>query len=78
MFDIAIQISIALTGGAAIWLVSRLEHWKRWGYIIGMIGQPAWFYATIASEQWGIFVLSLWYTYAWGQGIYNYWIKKEA
>lgn len=23
----------------------------------------------------GIAILSLWYTYSWGQGIYNYWIR---
>ena len=71
------QIWIILFGCSAIWFVSRLEKWKRWGYIFGLISQPAWLYTTYIHEQWGILLLSFFYTYSWGQGVYNYWIKKE-
>jgi len=75
--DVFVQVSIAILGGLAIWLVGRLEDWKKWGYVVGLTSQPFWFYATIKGEQWGIFVLSIWYTYAWCQGIYNYWWKER-
>jgi hypothetical protein len=75
--DIFTQIWIAIFGCGAVWFVSRLEKWKRWGYIFGLIGQPAWWYTTYIHEQWGILFLSIFYTYSWCQGIYNYWIKKE-
>lgn len=71
------QVFILLSSCSAIWFVGRKEEWKRWGYIFGMIGQPFWLIETFKGEQWGIFVVCLWYTYSWGQGIWNYWIKKD-
>jgi len=75
--DILIQIMIVSTGAAAIWFMARLESWRRWGFIIGLVGQPFWLYVTFTSKQWGMFTLSLWYTYTWCLGIYNYWIKED-
>jgi len=74
--DYIAQIWITCCGCAAIWLVGRLENWKRWGYIIGLMSQPGWFITIYISEQWGIIFFSLWCTYSWIQGVYNYWIKK--
>ena len=68
---------IFLCGSLAIWFVSRKEDWKRWGYIIGLIGQPFWIYTAYQQHQWGLFLLTLIYTYSWSQGIYNYWIKTD-
>lgn len=77
MMEIICQIWIVCCGATAIWFVGRLERWKRWGYIFGLLSTPAWFYTTIKHEQWGIFILAFFYTYAWIQGIYNYWVKKN-
>ncbi|MCL5991388.1 MAG: hypothetical protein M1419_04730 [Bacteroidetes bacterium] len=71
-----IQIIIFITSASAIWLVSRKEDWRRWGYIIGLIGQPFWLYSTFVNEQWGIFLLTFVFTYSWGQGVWNYWVRK--
>ncbi len=70
------QFGIAIFGAAAVYLVSRKDHWKRWGYILGICAQPFWFYSAWKAKQWGIFLLAFWYTYSWLNGIYNYWIKK--
>jgi hypothetical protein len=70
------QVGILLFGIPAIWFVGRKEKWKRLGYIFGLCSQPFWMYASITNKQWGIFILTLFYTYSWIQGIYNYWIKK--
>jgi len=78
LMDIISQIMIMICGASAIWLVGRKEYWKRWGYVIGLIGQPFWFYTTIVNEQWGIFLMTLFYTYSWGQGLYNYWIADDT
>ena len=67
---------IAILGGSAIWLVGRKEKWGRWGYIFGLLSQPFWLYSAYTNKQWGIFTLSMWYTYSWCQGIYNYWIRS--
>lgn len=71
------QLWIMVFGCSAIWLVGRIEDWKKWGYVCGIISQPAWFYTAYHNDQWGIMALCCWYTYAWGQGFYNYWIKKK-
>lgn len=71
------QIPLFILSASAIWFVGRKEEWKRWGYIIGLCSQPFWLYSSWTTNSWGIFCLSLFYTYAWGQGIYNYWLKNK-
>lgn len=71
------QVLIFLFSASAIWFVGRKERWKRWGYILGMLGQPFWLIATFQNKQWGMFSLCIWYTYCWGQGIWNYWIRVK-
>jgi len=75
--ETAAQIIIIVFGATAIWFVGRREVWKRWGYILGLCSPPAFLYTAWQHKQWGILLLSLWYTYLWGQGIYNYWVLKE-
>ena len=72
------QIAIMIFGASAIWLVGRKEKWRKWGYVLGFMGQPFWIYTAIISEQWGILVMTLFYAYSWSQGIYNYWIKEAT
>ena len=71
------QALIVVFGGLAVWLVSQPKPWRRWGYILGLCSQPFWMYTTIAHKQWGLMLLSGWYTYAWGEGVWHYWIKKR-
>jgi hypothetical protein len=77
MVVMILQIGIMLFGASAIWLVGRKESWKRWGYILGMCGQPFWIISSIQNEQWGILIMTLVYAYSWGQGIWNYWIAPR-
>ena len=74
--EIIIQTFIFLFSASAVWFVSRKEKWRRWGYIFGLCGQPFWFYS-VDTEQGGILALCVWYTYSWGQGVYNFWIKEQ-
>ena len=68
------QIIIAITGVFAIWLSQDADQNRRkYAPIIGLIGQPFWFYSSYASEQWGIFVLSFFFTAAWYRGYRTYW-----
>ena len=71
------QVVIMICSSLAIWFIGRRETWSRWGFIIGFVGQPFWIYTAIVNKQPGVFVLSIWYVYAWGQGIWNFWIKKN-
>lgn len=72
------QAGIFVFGCSAIWFVGRKDlKTRRWGYVLGMLGQPFWFMATIPTKQWGMVAVSVWYAYAWGQGLYNHWIAPE-
>jgi len=69
------QIAIALTGGLAIWLTQQSnEGWKKYACILGLLGQPFWFYSAYMAEQWGILALTLFYTYSWFVGFKNNWM----
>jgi hypothetical protein len=68
------QIGIALFGVSAVFLVGvRNKRLARWGYVAGVCGQPFWMYATFVAEQWGIFLLTVVYSYCWVNGLRNHW-----
>lgn len=63
-----VQVVIGLTGCAAILLLASNKPWGRWGFVVGLAGQPAWLWSTWSEAQWGMFFVSLCFTlvYAWG------------
>lgn len=73
--NLVAQIGIMVFGCSAVWFVGRRERWRRWGYILGVLSAPFWFYTSITHKQWGIVLVCAWYTYSWGQGVWNYWIR---
>lgn len=77
MWHIISQFAILSTSAVAIYLVSLKGEKKKWGYILGMLGQPFWVELEIRTEQYGLLALTAFYTFSWAQGIYNYWIKKD-
>lgn len=71
------QIMIALTGVTAIWLTQQSnEAWKKYACLFGLVGQPFWFYSAYVAEQWGIFILCIFYTYSWYLGLKNNWLNN--
>lgn len=68
------QVVIAFTGLTAVFL-TQTPRWARWACWFGLAGEPAWFYSSISAHQWGIFVLAFFYTFAWGKGIWTYWLQ---
>lgn len=72
------EIGIMFFGALAIYLVGKKNSkYQKWGYVLGLMGQPFWFWVTIENEQWGILIMTIFYTYSWVNGIYNHWFKKE-
>ena len=71
------QIGIALTGMMAVGL-SQTQSFatRKWASVLGLCGQPFWFYATYSAEQWGIFAMAFFYTGLWAMGFYNNWLKS--
>jgi hypothetical protein len=71
------QFFIFIFSASAIWFVGRTEKWSKYGYVLGLLSQPFWFYSTITQKQYGMLCLTIFYTYSWGQGFYNHFIKKK-
>jgi hypothetical protein len=71
------QLGIALFGVTAIWLSQDArEGVRRFACIFGLVGQPFWFYATYVGEQWGMFALCFLYSWAWGKGFRQHWLRR--
>jgi hypothetical protein len=77
LIEAVLQGWITLTACAAIWLLSTNKPYSRWGFIVGLLGQPGWLLATWVHGQFGMFVVSLFFTYAYVQGIWEFWIKPQ-
>lgn len=70
MMDDIIQFLILVSSASVAYFVTNESTKIRLiGYYIGLISQPLWFYTSLKNEQWGIFLLSIWYTYCWITGI---------
>ena len=69
MGELLLHGAIVACTCSAIWLLSRPERWMRWGFVVGLIGQPFWLYSTLDSAQWGPFIVSLFFTAAWIKGV---------
>jgi hypothetical protein len=72
-----VQLGILVFGCSSIWILGRPEHWRRFGYILGLLSQPFWLYMSIKTGQWGVFILSLFYSYSWAQGVWFHLVKPE-
>lgn len=69
--DSALQIGIAVLSIVSMFLLASTGPWQRWGYIVGLSGQPLWFVSTWRTGQYGIFIVSLFYTAALALGAFN-------
>lgn len=70
------QIAIACTGCTAIYLANdHRPGWRRWASVFGLCGQPFWFYSALIAQQWGILLLTFFYTFAWWRGFRNNWLQ---
>lgn len=68
------QALILILGGAAVWLAASPEaRRRRWGYLLGLASQPFWLLESAGRGQWGIFILSCWYAWAWARGLITHW-----
>lgn len=66
-----IQFWIFVTSVASIVLITDPDSAiTAIGFVIGLAGQPAWLYSTIAARQPGMFVVSLVFTYSYLRGLY--------
>lgn len=63
------QALLLLLSGLAGYLATRRTPTHRaWGCVLGLLAQPLWLWSSWQAGQWGVFVLSLGYTYSWATG----------
>jgi len=69
--DSIAQFLIFTLGAMAIFMVALPEAnpWQRYGYIVGLLSQPAWFYTSIYHGQAGVSLVSCIFTASWIFGI---------
>lgn len=74
MTDLIVQIVLAILSVSAIILVARKN---KWGFVFGLVSQPFWFITSYRNEQWGIFFISIVYTFSWAYGVYEWFWKDK-
>ncbi len=67
-FKLANQIVLTLLSLGSIFLVEREN---RWGYVLGLVAQPFWWYAAISDGQWGVMIVNVFYALIWSRGVYR-------
>lgn len=73
------QLFIGLFGVAAVFLSQDpRDSRRRFACLLGLAAQPFWFYTTWHAHQWGIFMLSFFYTFSWARGFVAHWVRRRA
>ncbi len=75
VIDIVAQGCLSVLSLVAIVLVSRKN---KWGFVFGFSSQPFWIATSLINRQWGVFFLSVVYTFTWGYGIYEWFFKERG
>jgi len=74
MWDNISQIAIFILGVTSIILVARKN---KWGFVFGLLAQPFWYITSFVNKQWGVFFVSIIYTFSWIYGIYEWFFKNN-
>lgn len=77
--DLIAQIGISALGAGAVALMgSPNPRRRRWAPVLGLAGQPFWFYTVVAHDQWGMLGVVLLYTAVWWSGLRIEWGRRPA
>lgn len=70
--DIVSQVAILICTVGALWLLGEPGPWMRWGYLVGLAGQPFYLISTWRARQWGMFFAAFFVTGLWVRGAINH------
>lgn len=48
---------------------------NKWAFVVGLLIQPFWFFTSYLHGQWGIFILTFFYSCTYVYGIYQWFFK---
>ena len=68
------QVMIVFFSCFSVWALSSKRY--RLGFCAGLCGQPFWIWTTLDAQQWGMFIVSLWFTYSHIYGLLAH--RKEV
>ena len=69
-----VQLCIAIFGLSALWMaMGHNPRLRKWAPVLGLLGQPFWFLATVPSGNWGMVALCVAYTLVYVHGIRVQW-----
>lgn len=69
------NIVISVVGALAVALsLQTSTSVRRWGPLLGLLGQPAWFYIGFKTDQQGVVIAAGIFTLSWLIGIWTLWI----
>lgn len=72
-----IQLAIAVFGLTSMWMaLGNSAPLRKWAPVLGLLGQPFWFMATVPTQQWGMVALCVAYTLVYLNGIRVQWWPK--
>lgn len=74
MLDWIVQSMIVFGGAGNYWFFGS-KRWdvRRWGYVVGLAGEPFWLYESISKGQWGIVIVTGFTTAFLIRGLRNNW-----
>jgi hypothetical protein len=70
----AVQIWLPLVGLPTIYFTSTKS---KLAPLFGLLGQPAWFYSSAYTRQWGVLTLNIAYTLMWILTDYRWWTPER-
>ncbi len=70
------QVVIAISSCVTIFFLSHLGNIElaKWGFLTGLVGQPFWLVSTVRKSQWGMFAVSVFYTWQFLDGVMRFWM----
>lgn len=78
MLDMMSQWWVTLFGLSALFMMQLHDtRWRRWGVIMGLIGQPAWYIQLTIHDQFGMLPVFFGYSSVWLYGFWNLWIRRR-
>jgi len=73
--DAFAQAMILVTSLVSIILIAKKS---KWGWVVGLAAQPFWYYTSYVNGQWGVFLNSVMYTFAWAYGAWKWFSEPEG
>lgn len=77
LLEAILQAWIIFTAIVALIFTLRDDSLRRYGPLIGLLGQPAWLFSTMAHGQMGMFCVAIAFSVVYGWDVWKHWIAPR-